>query len=463
MPHPFRAGQRLYRTGDLGRWRRDGNIDFVGRVDNQVKIRGYRVELAEIETQLQSIAGVRQAVVVARQGVGRVTDLAAYFTAEPGIDEIAIRAALRDVLPEYMVPARFVRLDRFPLTANGKVDRAALPDPGQSSSRVAPCLEPAGETERAVLDVWQDVLERPDIGVTDNFFELGGHSLQAVKVMTGISRRLGVEVPFTALFNHPTVRGLAAAVLDQVRFGAEIADASMVLLGTPGRPALFAFPPGLGDAAGYIQLAKALGDYSFYAFNFVDSLSMVRDYARQIEEAQPSGPYVLIGYSSGGNLAFHVARQLERAGRRVSALVMIDAAVRLNRMPYPPDIVEQLTRQFLDDDHVRPFVSTAVLRDKAARRIAASLAWAGNTLDLEQVTADIHVIGCAAGPDDVHDYSGALVSSKPAWARATSGRFKRYSGHGEHRKMLAGPHLEQNAGMLRGILSEILPPVREAK
>jgi len=354
------------------------------------------------------------------------------------------------------VPARLIQLARFPLTANGKVDRAALPDPGRDRGARAAAYVPAlGETERALVEIWEHELEQTGIGVIDNFFDLGGHSLKAFKVMSSIAATLGIDVPLTALFKHATIRNLAAAVIDHARFGAEIADDLVVRLGAAGRPAIFAFPPGLGDAAGYIQIAQALGDYAFYAFNFVEAATRLQDYAALMADSGAAPPYVLLGYSSGGNLAYHVAKVLEDRGADVSAIVMIDSGVRLKNMRYSPELVRRLADDFLDQEELRPYVPTVVLREKAHRRIAASLAWAGSVLDEHPVNAHIHVVCSAHTADEYRDEAGDLVSTKTGWARLTRGAFLRHQGHGEHGAMLAGPNLSRNVEVIREILDTI--------
>ncbi|TFV28661.1 non-ribosomal peptide synthetase, partial [Bradyrhizobium frederickii] len=184
-------------------------LDYVGRADYQVKIRGFRIELGEIEARLQAQPGVRAAVVVAREaGAGR--QLVGYVSGE-ALDGAALKTALSSVLPDYMVPARIVVLERLPLTPNGKIDRKALPAPDQlvaSAQHVAP-RTPA---EAALAAIWADLLRQPNIGVTDNFFELGGDSLIAVQLVSRIKRDLGHDLPLNRLFELTTVETMAAAL-----------------------------------------------------------------------------------------------------------------------------------------------------------------------------------------------------------------------------------------------------------
>ncbi len=212
----FRA--RMYRTGDLGRYRADGNIEFLGRNDDQVKVRGYRIELGEIEAQLRAHAGVREAVVVAREDEGSQKRLVGYYIAEAGEEpEVAslredLKEHLRKRLPEYMVPAALVRLEALPLTANGKLDRKALPAPEAEAYAHEDYEEPRGEVEVAVAQIWQQLLRVDRVGRQDNFFELGGHSLLAVTLVGRVLQVFGVEVSVQAVFQRPRLAALAQEI-----------------------------------------------------------------------------------------------------------------------------------------------------------------------------------------------------------------------------------------------------------
>ncbi|HVR95669.1 MAG TPA: condensation domain-containing protein, partial [Thermoanaerobaculia bacterium] len=210
MPHPFAQtpGERLYRTGDLGRHLPDGSLEFLGRLDHQVKIRGFRIELGEIEAVLGEQAGVRQAVVVARESPTSDRRLVAYVAGDSAaVSEGALRRALRERLPDYMVPAGFVVLAALPLTPNGKVDRKALPAPEQPGAR-EDHVEPRTREEEILAGVWAQVLRLPRVGVTDNFFELGGDSILSVQIVAR-SRQAGLRFTVRQIFEHQTVAELA--------------------------------------------------------------------------------------------------------------------------------------------------------------------------------------------------------------------------------------------------------------
>jgi amino acid adenylation domain-containing protein len=202
------AGARLYRTGDVGRWLPDGSIEYLGRTDFQVKVRGFRIELGEIEARLREHASVRETVVLAREDAAGEKRLVAYFAGDAA-EADSLRAHLSARLPEYMVPAAYVRLDALPLTPNGKVDRKALPAP-EGGAFVSRAYEaPAGETEEALAEIWAELLGVDRVGRWDDFFALGGHSLRAVQVVSRVRQALGVEVALGELFVRPGLAELA--------------------------------------------------------------------------------------------------------------------------------------------------------------------------------------------------------------------------------------------------------------
>ena len=216
IPNPFSSepGGRMYRTGDLGRYRRDGNILFAGRADHQVKIRGFRIEIGEIESCLTQHPGVQQNTVIIREDLGGGPRLVAYLICESGatVSNAELRAFISERLPNYMIPTAFVVLDAWPLSPNGKIDHKALPAPSDIRTQDATPARPLTEVEKALAEIWQQLLGVDGLRAEDNFFEVGGHSLLATMLVSRIRERFGVDLPLVVLFEQSTLAEIAAAI-----------------------------------------------------------------------------------------------------------------------------------------------------------------------------------------------------------------------------------------------------------
>ncbi|PTZ92875.1 non-ribosomal peptide synthetase, partial [Pseudomonas aeruginosa] len=335
VPNPFPggAGERLYRTGDLARFQADGNIEYIGRIDHQVKVRGFRIELGEIEAALAGLAGVRDAVVLAHDGVGG-TQLAGYVVADSAEDAERLRESLRESLkrhlPDYMVPAHLMLLERMPLTVNGKLDRQALPQPDASLSQQA-YRAPGSELEQRIAAIWAEILGVERVGLDDNFFELGGHSLLLLMLKERIGDTCQATLSISQLMTHASVAEQAACIEGQAR------ESLLVPLNgrREGSP-LFMFHPSFGSVHCYKTLAMALRDRHPVKGVVCRALlgagrevpewdDMVAEYAEQLLQEHPEGAFNLAGWSLGGNLAMDVAARLEQRGRQVAFVGWIDA------------------------------------------------------------------------------------------------------------------------------------------
>ena len=361
VPDPFRPGELIYRTGDLARWMSNGLIECLGRTDHQVKIRGYRIELGEIETLIKEQPGIRQAVVDARGSSGS-QQLVAYLVGERSdvvINVSDIRAALKLQLPEYMVPSAFVTLDKLPTTANGKLDRRSLPEPGEANIELLTdvYIAPRNTLESRIADVWADVLRRPRVGVTDNFFDLGGHSLLAVRLMVILGKTLGKNLPVNLLFQFPTIDQLAKSLdIEQPRVGRH----SLVTLNETGtKPPIFWIPGGAAIGASYYLrhvIARLGEDRPIYRLlsdwpESLDEVETIEDRASQylklVRQIQPEGPYHFIGFCLGGTVGFEMAQQLRAEGEETAFLGLINTWI-----PRPHDRVDKVRAKFQRVAHV---------------------------------------------------------------------------------------------------------------
>lgn len=347
IPDPFRPvkGALLYRTGDSVRRRADGNIEFLGRMDQQVKIRGYRVETGEIEMALASYPAVKNCAVVAQSRETGEKYLTAFVVTREGTSWTAesLREWLGPKIPKYMIPSQFAQLATLPLTGNGKVDRKAL-DRIESAGpvKVKEYVAPRTELESQLAAIWCKLLNKERVGVTDNFFDLGGHSLQAVQLCTQIEKLLSHKLPIAVLFQAPTVEMLAHRITEE---NWAPPWSSLVPLQPRGaKPPLFFVHGWGGDVYGFLDVARQMDpDQPVYGLQAVgldgkvarhtSVEQMAAHYILEIRSFQPEGPYYLAGYSMGGLIAHEMAQQLHRAGQRVAFLGLVDTHPSL--LPWP--------------------------------------------------------------------------------------------------------------------------------
>ncbi|MBI3898663.1 MAG: amino acid adenylation domain-containing protein [Gammaproteobacteria bacterium] len=505
VPHP-RTGERLYRTGDLGRYLPDGNIEFLGRADLQVKIQGYRVELGEIEAVLVQHSQVQAAaVIVSVTPVGK--QLVAFVVADAGSRaslslhalparenaipsgawvemKDALQRYLRTKLPAYMLPSHIVPLAQLPLTANGKVDRAALAKLGPAGQAKREFVAPRNDTERKLAAIWQEVLAVKPVGVHDDFFDLGGQSFAAVRVMTRIEQECGRRLPLGLLLEDGTIETLARRLQKQATWS------PLVPLRTTGEgaPCFFVHPAG-GNVLCYRGLAQKL-DRPFYGLQApglfgeqppLESIEqMAALYLAAIRKRRPRGPYLLGGWSSGGAIAFEMARQLESTGEEVERVVMIDAAAPMQDGP-----VDNVTllRWFLEDFDVGIDVSCLRREDvevepERALVLALDLMRAHRSihanLDSQQlvymlaiftrtvraarryrptpITADISVLRAADGSVGEFSDHPSLTAEDWGWLGFTSGAVHCARVPGTHYTVLSESNVDTVAAVVRSHL-----------
>ncbi|MFN2632116.1 MAG: amino acid adenylation domain-containing protein [Thermoanaerobaculia bacterium] len=393
IPSPFASGARIYRTGDRVRYRSDGEIEYLDRVDAQVKVRGYRIELGEIEAALRRTTGVADALVVAH-GEAQDKWLVAYVVpgGRPGPSAADLRQRLSRTLPDYMIPSVFVSLDAIPLTPTGKVDRRALPEP--DSARLEggrSFVAPRDEVETKLARMWEEILPVERVGIHDNFFDLGGHSLLAVRLFARLQKEFDREMPLATIFQAPTIEQLAGILRQE---GWKPSWTSLVPIQPRGsRVPLYCIHAGGGNVLFYMDLARRLGpDQPVYGLQVqgLDGVSpraervedMAAHYIKEIRELQSRGPYHIAGSSYGGIIAFEMAQQLQKQGHQMGILAVFDT--------WGPDYPKQrptrtaATRwiEFAErvDLHLGNFLASKGARGKIGYVTTKSRVLAGNIL-----------------------------------------------------------------------------------
>ncbi|WP_411845596.1 amino acid adenylation domain-containing protein [Roseibacillus persicicus] len=334
-PFSIESDSKLYRSGDRARYRPDGVIEFLGRVDEEVKIRGYRIDPSEIEEALCRHEAITQARVVARGESAEDKSLVAYVTSRTAVEEGEVKGFLQSFLPSHLIPARIVAMETLPVTDNGKVDDSALPTPEADSATAEQNLRFAeSETEKRMAQLWSRVLKIDEVPANRSFFDLGGHSLQALKLFNQIEKEFGKKLPLSTLFESPTIEGLAARFAPKEP--AKAAPANLTAIRKTGsKTPIFCIHGGDGGTLIYRSLAERVDpDRPFYTLE-APALSGESDiattieetaatYLEQIQTVQAEGPYLLGGYCFGGIVVYEIAQQLKAQGQEIELLCLFD-------------------------------------------------------------------------------------------------------------------------------------------
>ncbi|MFN7246407.1 MAG: non-ribosomal peptide synthetase, partial [Microcystis sp.] len=448
ISNPFAEG-KLYKTGDLARYLPDGNIEYLGRIDNQVKLRGLRIELGEIQTVLETHPNVEQTVVIMREDTLYNQRLVAYVIRKDTLlTSQDLRRFLQQKLPVYMIPSAFAMLSDFPLNPNGKIDVHKLPIPDETSLVESPYLAPRNSTETILVSLWQQLLQAGKIGVNDNFFELGGHSLQAMNLMALIYEKMAIEIPLSMIYEKPTVAELSDYIIYAQEMNIQPKERPYVVFNKEQEKAVFLFPPALGFAAAYANLAEYLRNYAIYTFRYISDELMLEKYAELIEDLAQNQDIKLMGHSAGGFLAMLMAQQLESRGRVVSDVILLDT-YRGGREAKKADMSE--IQEGVDAFLLNPkrqelrgyFLENQKLRDRTYHQVWEYFNFLWNS-DLKnvQIQGTIHLIRAEGNYEAQDD-----------WIQATKGERINHYATGIHREMIDPPYLPKNALIINSILN----------
>jgi amino acid adenylation domain-containing protein len=361
LSDPFSGNRNgmMYRSGDLVQYGSDQTLFFLNRIDSQVKIRGFRIELGEIETVLSQHRAIKENVVIVRTDAAGERMLVAYYVKkdQETVDYQELRQYLKERLPDYMVPAAFMGLDKFPLTANNKIDKKALPEVETTAGAVSKSYRgPVSLTEKKLVKIWESILKLDKIGIEDDFFEIGGHSMIAMTMIIKIEKEFGIRLPLASLFERSTVRTLAELIdRDSKETESQNQWRSLVSIRPGGSKKPLFLIHGLGlNILLYTTIISHLDpDQPVYGLqakglNGTDEpLSTIEEiatyYISEIMTVDPEGPYAMAGFSLGGKIAFEMGRQLTAMGKRVSFLGLIDSTADENfhHLPFLKRTVKQ--------------------------------------------------------------------------------------------------------------------------
>ncbi|WNI14334.1 non-ribosomal peptide synthetase/type I polyketide synthase [Actinacidiphila sp. ITFR-21] len=469
---PGAVPERLYRTGDLARRDARGRIHLLGRADTQIKLRGHRIEPGEIESLLTSFPGVAEAHATVRTGAGGEPALCAYVVrardaldardadsvhaaagpADAGPDTRALRRHLAAQLPTYLIPTHLTVLDALPLTPNGKVDPEALPAP-RAEAAEGDHEPPATLYEERVAAHWKNVIGLEKVGLHSDFFASGGSSITLIELIHHLQKEFGIAIPVGLLFKVTTLHGMARTVEDIVT-GRISGNLSHLTFNAGRGPALFCFPPAGGHGLVYRHFAAHLPSHEVIAFNHVDGDKTTR-YADLIESLRPEGPCLLLGYSLGGNLAFEVAGELERRGREVPHVVIMDSYRITEEYGLSTEHVAAFEREL--GDHLRRHTRSETVTAQTLEQARDYLEYCGRTPNRGTVAALVTVISDEAK-------AAFYAAGQPgSWHTASTAGSRLVSGAGLHAEMLDEKPATRNAALVLDALGDAIGAPRDVR
>ena len=396
----------VYKTGDLVRWLPDGNIEYLGRIDDQVKIRGNRIELGEIQNTLQEYSEIEQCAVLTEDTLDDEKQLIAYLVLEGELDKDSIINFLRDRLPEHMIPKVLIKIDKIPLTSNGKIDKKRLPIRDLLNIvEENVFISPINKNQELIASIWGEALDIKKVSIKDDFFELGGHSMIAIKVMIEVEKQSGIRLPLSTLFENPTVEKLAKLLELKIE---KQPDSLVVIRATGSKPPIYLVHGGGMNVLVFRSMAQFLDQeqpvYALQALGlngetlFYYSIEEIaKKYLSEILEQNPNGPYQLTGYSLGGKIAFEMAKQLRVLGKTVKMLGIFDTYIHKQDAGLSK-IMSKIERQFKKV----PFIID--------RLISAP----GETIKYQTLIAKTKItnkIGREIPADEIFTYNKAMINA----------------------------------------------------
>ncbi len=461
IPNPITGDSTdlLYKTGDLGRELPDGNFQYLGRIDRQLKIRGVRVEPEEIEAVINTHPQVKKTIVIGIEHPDGETRLGAFIVSREKIEKAWLRGYLFNLLPDYMIPSYFFQLDQLPLLPNGKIDEKKMEAIAVQERLRAHYKAPRNPMEEKLVRIFSRILNNAAVGIDDDFFELGGQSIEFLTLAAEIKKNFNIEIPVGQFFRNSRISEISLYILKQEQglLIKENKEEPCVVFNQNQSRCLFCFPSHMGYGVVYKGLADFLPDYAIYSFNFLEDDDRIAQYADLIRVIQEKGPYRLFGYSAGGNLAFEVARELEKRGGQVSAVIIMDSFSR--PVKFRLGTQGQLEEYFdnLGKDIER--MGLGFLKEEVIHKSRKYIQYLDDSVTRGAINADLHLITAADRKEReqhiiIEENTNKKMAPDTGWKTYTQRNYFVYPGAGEHHRILDPDFLKKNANIIKGILNE---------
>lgn len=434
--HPLRPGIRMYRTGDRGRWRQDGMLEMLGRIDDQIKINGLRIEPGEIEQVLRKTESVLDVKVMPVQ-IQHEWRLTAYVAGNVNVTKLTEYAAAH--LPGYMVPTHFVVMDSLPKTANGKVDKKSLPLPASVAANNTLQIRPVTPVEKKLTAIWAQVLQKNEtaISIDDDFFDLGGNSLKAIQIMGLVNQQIDSSIVFKNIWAARTIRAFARLLATET-------NAHIIRFSTSDQPRhIFFIPPVTGIPNGLEQFFDELKGYNCWGFIYTRDVDFIDYCITNIMERTRDAEHIsLIGHSIGGNIAHVLAYELEKKGRKIDRIIMFDSYANDQFFANKKSNYDQkIQESMLLREHRS--LNKLIRKNMQLSAIVSHYTKYGYQMQqVGQIQADICLIRTRAG---------LLQPELFEWENRTNGRYIIRKGYGPHDSMLGHPYMKENIRLLHTI------------
>jgi hybrid polyketide synthase/nonribosomal peptide synthetase FtdB len=435
------AGQErfVYRSGDSASWRHDGQLQLWGRKDSQIKIAGHRIEIGDVEAALKSIAGIDDALVVAHHDELR----AYYISSNEDINNIYIRKLLSNKLPTYMIPHVYISLENIPLSANGKVDLLALPQPNYEAEDNL-LQNPETLFEIKMAEHWSRILGIDAIKREHDFFERGGTSIKLIELVYNLEQEFNITITVSSLFAMSTLGGMAKTIEDII-VGRSTGAKNYLIFNKEASKNIFCFPPAGGHGLVYRRLAESLKEYKIIAFNYIEGDDKIKRYAELIQELDTSNNYTILGYSLGGNLGFLVSEYLEKKNNNINNLIIMDSFRILERFELTKDHLEEFSQELAE--HFYKHTGSRLLAEETLRQAKDYLHFSSEIINDGTLKALVSVI-CDSKKHDDHGAGKA-----GSWHGSSYHAIKVLCGFGDHADMLDDNHASLNAALIKNIMS----------